>query len=90
RIKRNSKGEIIEKYLLYTDGNTPHKWIDVIAAIKTDGFNDNVYPYFKLQPPHFDREELIAWAVRSPMVAPKAKLLPNNLLSTNKQNNLVG
>ncbi|MFK5282818.1 hypothetical protein ACI3PL_24950, partial [Lacticaseibacillus paracasei] len=63
---------------------------DVIAAIKTDGFNDNVYPYFKLQPPHFDREELIAWAVRSPMVAPKAKLLPNNLLSTNKQNNLVG
>lgn len=77
RIKKDKDGNVIEKYLLFTDGTTYHKWIDVIAAIKTNGFDANVYPYFALQPPHFDREELLAWAVRSPMVAPTIRLVPN-------------
>lgn len=77
RTRTNAQGEIIEKYLLITDGTTYHKWIDVIAAIKTDGFNSSLYSYFNLQPPHFDRQELLAWAIRSPMIAPTCTLLPN-------------
>lgn len=76
RIKRDANGNIIEKYLLITEGTTFHKWIDVIASIETNGFTLPA-DYWALQPPHFDREELLAWAFRSPMIAPIARLLPN-------------
>jgi hypothetical protein len=89
RTRTNGQNQIIEKYLLITDGTTYHKWIDVIAAIRTDGFNDQLYPYFTLQPPHFDREELLAWAIRSPMKAPVCSLLPNTDSETGKPNKIL-
>lgn len=90
RVRKDENNEIVEKYLLVTDGNTYHKWIDVIASVETDGFNATLYPYFALQPPHFDRQELLAWAVRSPMVAPVITLLPNTISENGKPNKLLG
>lgn len=90
RMKKDELGNIVEKYLLITDGNTWHKWIDVIAAIGSDGFNASTYNYWKLQPPHFDRRELLEWAVRSPMIAPSAITLKNTSADTGKPNRLIG
>ena len=90
RVRKDADGNVFEKYLLITDGNSNHKWIDVIAAIETDGFNANLYPYWNLQPPHFDREELFEWAVRSPMYAPKAFVLPNTIQEKGKPNKMAG
>jgi len=90
RTRTNAANEIIEKYLLFTDGTTYHKWIDVIAAIKTNGFDVTLYAYFALQPPHFDRQELLAWAVRSPMIAPKVTPLPNTIAEKGKPNKILG
>ena len=56
RIRKDENNNVIEKYLLITDGKSYHKWIDVIAAQKTDGFNSTLFPYFSLQPPHFDKQ----------------------------------
>jgi len=89
RIRKNELGEIIEKYLLITDGNSWHKWIDVIASIKTNGFDYTSFPYFTLQPPHFDRRELLEWAVRHPMVCPIVTKLPNTDAEKNKVNYLL-
>jgi len=90
RMKKDELGNITEKYLLFTDGKTWHKWIDVIAAIRSDGFNATVYPYWKLQPPHFDRRELLEWAVRSPMIAPIGTAIPNDINDVGNPNRLVG
>lgn len=90
RVRKDENDEVIEEYLLITDGNTYHKWIDVIAAIETDGFNADTYPYYALQPPHFDRQELLGWALRSPMVAPVVTLLPNTETERGKPNDILG
>lgn len=60
----------VEKILIFTFGYGWQKWINTIAAIKTDGFNANEFPYWTLQPPHFDRRELLEHAVRPPMSLP--------------------
>jgi hypothetical protein len=90
RVRKDKFNNIVEKYLLITDGVSYHKWIDVIAAIETDGFNATTYPYFTLQPPHFDRQELLAWAVRSPMVAPVVTPLPNTNAEKGLPNKILG
>ena len=90
RVRTDENNNVIEKYLLITEGTTYHKWIDVIAAIKTDGFNAQLYPYFNLQPPHFDRQELLAWAVRSPMAAPIVSPLPNTDAQKGTPNKILG
>jgi hypothetical protein len=89
RIRRNELGEIVEKYLLFTDGTTPHKWIDVIASIQTNGFTVPS-SYWAVQPPHFDTKELIDWAIRSPMIAPVVTPLPNTVANANIPNQMVG
>lgn len=89
RFVKDAEGNIIEKYLLITDGKGWQKYINVIAAIKSNGFDAGLYPYWKLLPPHFDRRELFEWPVRPPMYKPIASLLPNTPADLNKYNELV-
>src|ERR1700761_657452 len=63
---------IREKQLFYTTGNDWQGCINVVAAIRTNGFDDKQYPYWKLRPPHYDRNEYLDLAVRPPMFAPIA------------------
>lgn len=89
RFTRDRSGNIIEKYLLITDGQSWHKYISVIAAIKTNGFDATLNPYWTLQPPHFDRRELLEWAVRPPMVKPIVSTIPNSLSDKGKINQII-
>ena len=57
RFTKDKNGNIVEKYLLITDGQSWHKYISVIASIRTNGFDASLFPYWSLQPPHFDRKE---------------------------------
>lgn len=84
RFVRDADGNITEKHLLITDGQSWHKWVNVIAAIKTNGFNVSQFPYWTLQPPHFDRRELLEWAVRPPMIKPIVSVIPNTAADTGK------
>lgn len=89
RFTRDKDGVIIAEYLLITDGQSWHKYINVIAAINTDGFNVSLYPYWALQPPHFDRRELLEWAVRPPMFKPTAITVDNTPADSGKIGQLV-
>ena len=64
RVRYDENKNIIEKYLIATNGNRWQLWIDVLAAIATDGYNTS---YYTLQPPLFDRRELLEYPVRPPM-----------------------
>lgn len=85
----NSDGEIIEKILLITDGQSWQKWILVNAGILTDGFNPALYPYFTPKPPHFDRQEVLEWATRPIMINPVSELIPNTNADLGKINRLI-
>lgn len=89
RFIRDKDGNIIEKYLLITDGQSWHKFINVIASIKTNGFDASAFPYWTLQPPHFDRRELLEWAVRPPMVKPIVATIPNDASDNGKINQII-
>lgn len=89
RTVLDKDGNIVEKFLLLTDGNSWHKWINVIAAIATNGFDASLFPYWTLQPPHFDRRELLEWAVRPIMQNPVAVAIPNTDADLNKVNNVL-
>lgn len=89
RFVKDADGNIVEKYLLITDGSGWQKYISVIAAIKTNGFDAGINPYWKLMPPHFDRRELLEWPVRPLMYKPVATLLDNTAADANKINELV-
>ncbi len=89
RFVKDKNGVISEKHLLITNGDSWQKWINVIAAIGSDGFNAGIYPYWRLTPPHFDRRELMEWAVRPPMYKPLAKTIPNTDDDASKLNYLV-
>lgn len=84
RFTRDRKGVITEKHLLITEGQSWQKFINVIAAIKTNGFDDSLFPYWVLQPPHFDRRELLEWPVRPPMVKPIATTISNTAADSGK------
>lgn len=84
RFVRDKNGIITEKYLLITDGQSWHKWINVIASIRTNGFDASLFPYWSLQPPHFDRRELLEWAVRPPMIKPTVRAIDNTVADTGK------
>ncbi len=77
RVIYDSYNNVLEKYLMWTDGNVWQGWINVIASIKTNGFDASLNPYWSLQQPHFDREELFQWAVRPPMICAKISKIPN-------------
>lgn len=89
RLTRDSDGNVLEKYLILTDGKNWQKYINVRAAIETDGFNAALYPYWTLQPPHFDRRELFEYAVRPPMYAPVVVPIPNTLADKGVQNRVI-
>jgi hypothetical protein len=74
RVLYNSDDEnervIKEKFLIWTNGQAWQGWINVLSGIGTKGFDESLYPYFKLKYPHFDRRELSEYAVRPPMLKP--------------------
>lgn len=79
RVQKDKTGAIIEKHLLWTDSQKWQGWVNVIAAIGSDGFNDSLHPYWKTTPPHFDRRELLEWPVRPPMIRPELSVIPNDI-----------
>lgn len=89
RFVLNANKQIVEKFLLYTNGKGWQGWINVNAAIATSGFNATRFPYWQLTPPHFDRRELLEWAMRPPMYAPKVATIPNTVADTDKINRLI-
>ena len=86
RIVQDQNGNTTFKFLLLTDGNTWHKWVEVISAIATNGYNQSQFPYYTLQQPHFDRRELLEWAVRPCMVNPVAVPVANTPAVANNPN----
>lgn len=80
---------VVEKHLLFTDGNNWQRWINVNAAIKTEGFNEIKFPYFKTRYPHYDRAEYIDLATRPPMFCPKVSALPFTNADKGKINKLL-
>lgn len=82
-------GNVVEKILLITDGNSWQKWILVNTSIQTNGFNASLFPYWTLQPPHFDRRELLEWAVRPPMYSPMVVPIPNTPADTDQINRII-
>ena len=67
RVRYDENKNIIEKYFIATNGKRWQLWINVLAAIATNGFNATSFPYYKLEPPLFDRRELLEYPVRPPM-----------------------
>lgn len=80
---------IIEKYLLITEGGSWQKYINVIAAIRTNGFDASLFPYWTLKQPHFDRRELLEWPVRPPMIRPDINPIPNTPADLGKINRFI-
>lgn len=79
----------IEKYFIFTDGNNWQRWISVIAAIATNGFDAIKFPYYKLQPPHYDENELIDYVVRPSMIAPTVTPIQPTPADIGLQNHLL-
>lgn len=77
RVVYNSDKSVKEKYLIFTNGQNWQYYVNIIAAIRSNGFDATLYPYWKLQPPHFDRRELFEYAVRPPMYKPEVQFIPN-------------
>lgn len=89
RYVKDKDGNITEKHLVWTDGKKWHGWVNVLAAIGSNGFDASLYPYWKLMPPHFDREELLEWAVRPPMIKPVVSVIANTAADTGKISRLA-
>jgi len=89
RVTYDNNKQPLEKYLILTDGLNWQKWIGVKAAIETNGFNADQFPYWGLKQPHFDRRELFEYAVRPPMYKPKVKLLDNLAADANTPNRMI-
>lgn len=89
RLIKNSLGEVVEKILMFTNGTNWQYWVLVRTGIQTDGFNASLYPYWSLQPPHFDRNELFEYATRKPMYSPVITPIQNTDADRGKQNKLI-
>lgn len=90
RIRYDENKNIIEKHLIATNGKSWQKWINVIAAIESNGFDASLNPYWSLYQPHFDRKELLQYAVRPPMIAPKIEKIPNTTADKGVVNQILG
>lgn len=77
RVIYDKKGNILEKFLIASNGAGWQLYVSVIAAIKTNGFDASLYPYWTLLQPHRDRRELLELAVRPPMYNPLVAAIPN-------------
>lgn len=89
RFVKDKSNKIIEKYLIITEGGSWQKYINVIAAIKTNGFDASLFPYWNLKQPHFDRRELLEWPVRPPMVKPIPVPIANTSADKGKLNRFI-
>lgn len=89
RFVLDANKNIVEKFLLFTNGAGWQGWVNVTAAIATNGFDATLYPYWKLTPPHFDRRELLEWAMRPPMYSPIVATTPNTPDDANKINRII-
>jgi hypothetical protein len=89
RFVYDANRKIVAKFLLFTNGAGWQGWINVTAAIATQGFNAQLFPYWTLTPPHFDRRELLEWAMRPPMDAPLVATVPNTPADADKINRLI-
>lgn len=77
RVIYDKNGNILEKFLIASNGAGWQLYVSVIAAIKTNGFDASLYPYWTLLQPHYDRRELLELAVRPPMYNPLVAAIPN-------------
>jgi hypothetical protein len=66
-----SSKKILEMYLIFTDGLNWQRWINVLAAVRTNGYNVEQFPYFAVTGPHYDRASLFDYATRPPMRCPQ-------------------
>jgi hypothetical protein len=89
RTVLDKNSNVVEKFLMWTDGNKWQGWISVNAAIQTNGFDASKYPYWTLQQPHYDRRELIEWPTRPPMYRPVATPIPNTTADATKINQVI-
>lgn len=89
RIVKDKDGNIIEKHLFWTSGKKWQGWVNVVAAIATNGFDAGLFPYWALLQPHFDREELLEWPVRPIMIKPIVETVDNTAEDIGKINRLV-
>jgi len=89
RFVLNANKQIVEKFLLYTNGKGWQGWINVNASIATNGFNPTMFPYWQLTPPHFDRRELLEWAMRPPMYSPLVATIANTPAMIDLVNRLI-
>lgn len=89
RFIKDKDNNIIEKLLLIINGGSWQKLINVIAAIRTNGFDVAQYPYWTLKQPHFDRRELLEWPVRPPMIKPIVTPIPNTDADKGKINRFI-
>lgn len=89
RVIYDNDKKIIEKYFIATNGSGWQLWINVIAAIATGGFDANLFPYYTLVQPHFDRRELFEWAMRPPMMNPMVTPIPNTSADAGTINRII-
>lgn len=78
-----------EMYLVFTDGNNWQRWINVLASVRTQGFNATLFPYWTLKQPHYDRREFIEYPTRAPWFCPTFTEVPVTLADYRKKNNLL-
>ena len=89
RVALNANKQIVEKFLVYTNGKGWQGFINVNAAIATNGFDAALFPYWQLTPPHFDRRELLEWPTRPPMYSPLVATIANTPALIDQVNRLI-
>lgn len=80
---------VFEKFYLFTNRDNWQYWINVQAAIATDGFDAVLFPYYEVKAPFFDRKELIEYASRPPLLPPTFTEIPYTTADAGKQNKLL-
>lgn len=80
---------IFEKFLIMTDGANWQFWVNVEAAIATQGFNSTLFPYYKPVYPHFDKGDTIQYASRPPMFPATFTEVPYSPSDVGKENHLL-
>lgn len=90
RLSYNSDGTIKEIHLTFSDGLNWQRWINVYAAIRTDGFDTVKYPYFNAVGPHNDRACMFDYPTRPAMFCPRTQAIPYDATrDANKANKLL-
>lgn len=80
---------IREIHLTWTEASNWQRWVNVLAAVATDGFDAQRYPYWGVRAPHFDRQALIDHATRPPMYCPQVAVVDPTDADKGKHNLLL-